>query len=402
MKQKLAVLLAVLVMQCYPLRAQGPIDVFGYVQTSYTNFHNVWKQGPPEGEANYKFHYMGVNQLNLMFGKDFGSNLSGLINLEFVNNYSSDKGFGSFKLQEAYVRWDYSDHLKVKFGMVIPQFNALYEIYNKAPLLPYIQRPKLYEANAGNTYDLFDMLPQKALIHINGSVPIGESVVEYAGYAGNPPNNFIVSPSNPVISPSYAAYGQSGVNYLSYGARLGFSHEHVRAGISYSADKENQRSFVTSSDGGTADLGDLPRYRIGADIQATAGGFTLSAEYMATHTTVPKAAQDSIDRWHAADPYGVGAGFQKKFYYVTLQYDITDELFVYTMYDYLNDEHNPFYFGMDGYYGYSIGGGYRVNDSVVLKFQAVNNKGRYNVGEEVDPIRDYDEYQYMIGASMTF
>jgi hypothetical protein len=247
------------------------------------------------------------------------------------------------------------------------------------------------------------MLPQKALIHINGSIPVKDIVFEYAAYAGNPPNNFIFSPTNPVISPSYVAYGQSGVPYMSYGGRVGVSHDIFRVGVSFSGDRENQRNFVTSSvDGTTADLGDLGRFRLGADVQVSLGKFTLSAEYMVTHTSVPKEIQDSIDVWHAADPYGVGPGFQKKFYYATLQYNITEAVYVYGMYDYLNDEHNPFFFGLDGYYGYHVGAGYRVNDAVVLKIQAINNKARFDVGEPVDPLRDYDDYQLAIGASMTF
>lgn len=286
--------------------------------------------------------------------------------------------------------------------MVIPQFNALYEIYNKTPLLPYLQRPKLYETNAGNQYDIFDMLPQKALLHLNGSIPIKNLILKYAAYAGNPPNSFILSPTNSIISPSYAAYGQSGVTYLPFGGRVGFSYETMRTGVSMSTDKENQRYFVTSSDGQTANLGDLNRHKIGADLQASFGNWSLSAEYMVTQTTVPKIAQDSIDTWNVADPNAIGKGFQKKFYYVTLQYDVTEELYMYGMYDYLNDDHNPFFFGLDGYYGYHIGAGYRLNEAVVLKLQGDHNRARFDIGTSATPIRDYSEYQLSAGISMTF
>ena len=106
--------------------AQNTIDIYGYVQSSYLFFHNYYNPFPPSGEANYTYHNMGINQLNLFFAKDFGDDFSSFINFEFVNNYSSDKGFGSFNLSEAYIKWDYRDFLKLKFGMVIPQFNALF------------------------------------------------------------------------------------------------------------------------------------------------------------------------------------------------------------------------------------------------------------------------------------
>jgi hypothetical protein len=183
--------------------------------------------------------------------------------------------------------------LKVKFGVVIPQFNAMYEIYNKTPLLPYIIRPKLYEANAGNTYDLFDMLPQKALIHLNGTVPVKDMVFEYALYAGNPPNNFIFTANNPVIMPSYVAYGQSAVDYVSYGGRVGITNDYLRAGVSISGDKENQRQYVTSSStGATADLGDLNRMRFGADLQAIVG-----AGYRVNDAVVLKMQAINITDW---------------------------------------------------------------------------------------------------------
>ncbi|HEX2981945.1 MAG TPA: hypothetical protein VHO28_00225 [Ignavibacteriales bacterium] len=381
--------------------AQDAIDVYGYAQTSYIYFTNSYDPYPPAGEADYEFHNMGVGQLNLFFAKNFGDDFSVFTNLEFINNYSSDKQFGSFNLQEAYLKWDYRDFLKIKFGMLIPQFNNLFEIYNRTPLLPYIIRPKLYDATSGNLVDIFDILPQKALVQLYGFIPASSVNFEYALFVGNPPNKFLSSPDNDLL-PGYVAYGQSSKNYLSYGARLGVRTGDFRLGVSGSMDKDNKQNFIKNSNEDVANLGDLDRYRIGADINFKYGDFELSAEYLLVKTTLPSDKQDSLNAWHEADPYFIGDSFDKTFYYATLQYNISDKFFSYVMYDYLNDKADPYYFGLDGYYGVHIGGGYYANDSIILKLQYSRNFARYDTGEEIEPIRKYAETNFAAGVSITF
>ena len=381
--------------------AQSPIDVYGYVQSSFYSFHNTYDPYPPTGEQDYHFYNMGVNQLNLFFAKDLGNDFSGFINFEFLNNYSSDKGFGSFNLQEAYIKWDYRDFLKIKFGMLIPQFNSLFEIYNRTPLLPYIIRPKLYDATGGNLVDIFDILPQKALLQANGSIAVESVNIEYALFFGNPPNKFISSPSNDLL-PGYVAYGQSGVDYASFGGRLGIRTSNLRVGVSMSVDKDNRRDFVKNEDGELANLGDLNRFRFGSDLYVKVGNFELTAEYLIVKTNISSEIQDSLNYWNSLDPYFVGNSFDKKFYYSTLQYNFSDQFFLYTMYDYLNDSVDPFYFGLDGYYGFHLGGGYYINDNILLKAQYNRNFARFDTGEEIEPIRKYYEDVFAIGASITF
>jgi hypothetical protein len=344
---------------------------------------------------------MGINQLNLFFAKDFGDDFSSFINFEFVNNYSSDKGFGSFNLSEAYIKWDYRDFLKLKFGMVIPQFNALFEIYNRTPLLPYVVRPKLYDATSGNLVDIFDILPQKALIQIYGSIPVESTNLEYALFAGNPPNSFLSSPNNNLL-PGYVAYGQSAVNYISFGGRIGIRTSNIRLGVSASFDKDNRRNFIKNSLGDSVNLGDLNRYRLGSDLYFKLGNFELSAEYLITKTKVSSDLQDSLDTWNASDPYFIGKSFDKTFYYATLLYNVSSKIFVYIMYDYLNDSVNPYYFGLDGYYGYHLGGGYYLNDNILFKIQYFKNFGRFDTGEAVIPIRNYYENNVAVGVSIIF
>jgi hypothetical protein len=406
MRGIILVLLVLFLAQIAP--AQSPLDVFGYAQLTYNHFNNYWQYSPPvvTGEADYRFHYMGVNQLNLLFSKEMGGGFSGLINLEFVNNYSSNRGFGSFNLQEAYVRYDYADWLKVKFGMVIPQFLAMYEIYNKTPLLPYITRPRLYEMSQGNLIDFFNILPQKALVHLNGTIPAGPVNMEYSAFVGNPPNSFISSPTNDMI-PGYAAYGQSAVDYVTTGGRVGVRSGDFRAGVSVAFDKENLRNFVTNFTPqgdplGTADLGDRSRTKLGFDLSATVGRFSLTGEYLSVLTDLPGALKDSLSAWNSVNPYFIGKGLNRSFYYVTLLYNVNSELAVYVMRDHLIDEMGTYYFGDNGVTGSHVGAAWTVNESVVLKAQITYNQATYHTLETTNAIRDYWEYNFAVGASVTF
>jgi hypothetical protein len=386
-------------------RAQSAIEVYGYVQSAYVHFHNTWDPYPPAGEGNYTYHYMGTNQLNLFLSKDLGDNFTSFVNFEYINNYSSDKGFGAFNLQEAYIKWEYRDFLKVKFGQFIPQFNAMFEMYNKTPLLPYIVRPKLYDATSGNLVDIFDILPQKALLQIFGSIPVESINFEYALFMGNPANSFISSPTNNLL-PSYVAYGQSAAKHFSFGGRFGIKSNSLRAGVSIHFDKNNQDNFVKDSSGTVVNLGSFNRFRFGADIDYKFGDFELIAEYLKTSTSLPSAIQDSLNLWNSNDPYFVGNSFNQEFYYGTLLYNFSDKFFAYVMYDYLNDSVQPFYFGLDGYYGGHLGCGYYINDDIIVKFQYTKNFQRFNTGDaggtDSNPVKKYAEDVFAFGVSVTF
>ena len=411
-----------------PLNAQDELQVFGYAQPYFNTYSSEYGEpGPPQGEENFSYFTMGISQLNLFFQKGFGDDFSAFINFELVNNYSSDRGFGGFSLQEAYLKWNYSDELKVKFGMLIPAFNQLYEIYNKTPLLPYVFRPKLYETNQGNLVDVFSFLPQKALVQASGVLNAGDVKIDYAAYLNYPTNGFFSSKDNDLI-PGYVAFGQSAVKYVGAGGRLGFRYDKLNIGVSAGIDKENRRNYrqtvyqkysyylddstaAVYADDNTS-LGDLNRFRLGFDLSFTIGAFTLSGEYLNVKSDVPSSSQEILDQWNTEDPYFLGKGFDKSFYYGSLLYNISDKFFAYAMYDYMQDEADPFFFGEDGYGGYSFGGGYNLNDYVVFKVQYITNKAKFDV-QEIDnngngtveakeDVRDFIDHWFAVGVSISF
>ena len=378
---------------------QSDLEIYGYVQPAFEAYHTWWSPSPPEGENNYHFNVVGINQANVFFSKNLSEKFTAFVNMEFINNYNSGNGWGSFSLQEAYVRWDARDYFKVKIGLALPAFNNLMEIYNRTPLLPYILRPKLYAVDAGNLVDFFNILPQKALLHVNGIIPVQDLKVDYAAYVLAPVNNSFSSPTNNLL-PGYVSFGQPATADVGLGGRLGIHTADLKAGVSFTRDIENQSAFVYNTDGDVADLGSMTRYRFGADFSITVGKFSLAAEYLVTKTITPQTIQDSLDVWHAAAPYDIGNSFRKYFYYATLQYDVSDQLFAYAMYDNLMDETNPYYFGLDGYGGVSIGAGYRVNDLLILKLQFQNNFARFE--DNSGTISRYQEFIPAVGVSFSF
>ncbi len=401
------------------LIAQDEIKTFGYFQPYYNAFSNEYgPPGPPTGEQNYSYNTLGIGQLNLFFQRSIGEDFTAFINFEYINNFSSGREYGDYNIQEAYILWDYKDYLRLKFGIVIPKFNAMFQIYNRTPLLPYLNRPKLYEATGGNLVDIFDILPQKALIHIDGFVPTDIANFDYALYISGPTNGFISSPKNDML-PGYVPFGQTSVKYFGVGGRLGITSGPVTAGVSLTTDVENKRHYLADmankyisymEDSVTqfylndaTNLGDLNRVRMGADITITLGDLTIAGEFLKTNTDVSPSNQTILDQWHLNDTYYIGDGFDKLFYYASATYYINPEIYVFGMYDYLDDKADPFYFGMDGYYGISVGGGYHVNDFVVLKTQFTKNHAKYDIQElGPDDQREFYDYWYTVGASISF
>lgn len=384
--------------------AQSDLYIFGYVQSAFTRYENDWVPDY-DFEPENRINFMGINQLNLFFSKGYTKNISAFVNFEFTNNYSSNKGFGYFNLQEAYFRWDYKDYFRFKFGMLLPRFNTMYEIYNRFPLFPYIARPKMYETNLENVIDIFDILPQKALIQAFGTIPFYNDIgLEYAIYMGNPPNSYISSPKDDLL-PGYVAYGQSATGFVNFGGRIGLSAENFSFGFSINKDKDNKEKYKILDNNlntFTKNLGALDRTRFGCDFYFNFNNFTITAEYMKVITKLSSTQKDSLHVWESLNPYYNGNNFDKEGYFLTLQYNFENDFYLFAMIDYLNDKSNPYYFSMDGIRGINFGAGYIVTDELILKSQVIFNHGKFNIARTNDQIRKYYERQYQIGASFTF
>lgn len=157
----------------------GPSElrVFGYFQPQF-----MYQNGP-EGEGAYTSFLL--QQLNILFQKDLGKGLSSFVNIEAVNSFSTRDGWGSMRIEEAWVRYRTSRAFSLKAGLQIPIFNNFNEIKNRTPLIPYVIRPVVYESSLSSVLNNPLSVPQQAFLQAFGWAPRGSWKFDYAAYLGN-------------------------------------------------------------------------------------------------------------------------------------------------------------------------------------------------------------------------
>ena len=318
MKTKFTILTAFAILFCVLNASAGDLNIFGFFQGQLSRYIAT-----PAKSTDDLLHVenmnAGITQANLFLSKESDWGLTGFVNFEFVNNYSSDNKWGYFNLQEAFLKYDFNDNLAIKAGLLIPRFNAMYEIYNRTPLLPYLSRPMLYETQLGQVTNIFDVLPSRSLLQIMGNINVTDDIkLDIAGFFGNAPNSYIESPDN-VFNPDYIPYGQNATIFSTVGGRIGMKWDKLSIGVSATYDKSNKRKFALDLDetkfGG---FGDLDRIRLGADFSYKLGPVTLDAELLMSTTSLSQGQKDSLALWAAEPNSLVGKDFDVNCYFISL------------------------------------------------------------------------------------
>jgi hypothetical protein len=380
------------------------LRIFGFFQgVAFQNYQQLTQVGYRQSGGmiqrfdsvnNTDRNVFTLQQVNLFLSKDFGSRFSAFVNLEFTDNFASNLGWGSLSLQEAFVRYEGSEYFNVKAGLFLPQFNNLYEIYNRLPLLPYVFRPFIYETQFDAFVSREDFLPTRALLQIYGYIPLGDVNIDYAGYIGNAENTYIFASNSIVratgLGSNFQAPGLSTVSLKTGGARVGVRTGQLKAGVSATLDNDNQRRFNIAIQGTGitvpannkslaegSNSGDVIRTRLGVDVQYNIGPLTIAGEAILVNYTLSQAQRDSLAVWsrpvatptRAADLSvgGIGDNLNKQFFYGTAQYDFTESLYAYATISSLQDNFSTVF--RNGIVGFGGGLGYRLIDQVVLKLQ---------------------------------
>lgn len=280
---------------------ESPIKTFGYFQNSF--IHQTDFDDNPEQNS------FSVQQLNLFFQKDLVPKWRAFVNFEFLNNFSASRQWGTANLEEAWVRYRANEKFSLKLGLLIPTFNNLNEIKNRTPLLPYIIRPIVYETSFSEFIAVEEFTPARAFVQAYGFLPLNAAKLDYALFVGNSPN--INNQSD---------IGQTGIdstNTFLIGGRIGARFGELKVGLSTTRENVNGFPSVEAA-AGTAPVNfeKVPRTRIGGDLSYHLGQFSFEAEFI-TVTYDDDLPNVSID---------------KEFYYATLGYHVTDQLFVYGSY----------------------------------------------------------------------
>ena len=281
--------------------SESPIRIFGYFQNSLQHWTTH--------EDRQKQNSFSLQQFNFFFQRDLGRKWTALINFEFLNNFSSGRQWGAANLEEAWVRYRLNEKFNLKLGLQIPIFNNLNEINNRTPLLPYIIRPLVYETSFGEFISIEEYVPAVAFVQAYGFLPSGKAKFDYAVYLGNSAN----------INDNRER-GQTGIDTTTtflVGGRLGIRYEELKLGLSATHEKENEFMDFAQAIGRTpSELQELPVTRLGGDLSYNFANFSLESEFIIAN---------------------IDEGFPEleldlDFFYATLGYHFTEELFVYGSY----------------------------------------------------------------------
>jgi hypothetical protein len=212
--------------------------------------------------------------MDLFLHKNFSPTVSCLVDLQFLNTFSTEKGWGDLNLDEAWVKFSPSRLFELRVGYIVPTFNNFNEIKTKFPLFPYIQRPIVYESSMGSIMG-GAFLPLHAAAQIDGTAPVGSIKLDYALYGGNSEFMQVNDMGGISDSSNYKAGGRRGFD-LKFG---------VSATYDYCRNDQKNSSTPTANSMPWAttqysSIGSTPRYRIGLDLSYSKFGFTFESEYI--------------------------------------------------------------------------------------------------------------------------
>ena len=359
--------------------ASGQINedlfIYGYFQGTSRYSH---LESNPLPEVNRAWNF-SVQQLNLFMFKQIDANFSGFVNLEITNSLSTEDGWGSIALDEAWMKYDRTGTFKIKAGLLIPTFNNLNAIKDKTPLLPYLLRPFAYETFAQEFFSTDELVPRQAAIEIYGSINLGrQTKFDYAAYIGNN-IAFITSEAVSTI-PS----GADTTTTKLIGTRIGLRHGAIKFGISVTKDNADISQIPIFLATDISEIDKVPRNRIGVDFSLTYSRLFFESEFIHVNYLLSEMDKETIARYQVINPL-LSDELDKIFAYITLGYYFGEKWFSYGMYSYYQDKSNVI--TDNGFGMYSIGAGFRPNDYLVFKIQSVyasTYKNDFFFGREKD------------------
>ncbi len=369
-----------LVLAPKPAQAQSnDLNVYGFFQTQYSHIDGEFG-GEDTGYGSFR-----LPQLNVYFAKDLGSNFSAFVSTEYLNTYNSGEDWGIARLGEGWVRYQHGQALKVQGGLLIPKFNNLNEIKNRTPLLPYVTRPLVYEQSFRGLANIQDYVPQRAYVQVYGTLPAGAVDFDYAAYVGNSESGYIATgESGLYVSSTDTTYAKL------FGGRVGVQYQSLKVGVSGTVDETNMRQLDFFGTSIPAGMGDVDRYRIGADLSFDVADFFVESEIISVQhslTDQQKAQWDALNQQPGLGSL-LGEDLDQLFYYGMIGYNITNEVDIHAMYDTIEENRTDIAIS-------SYGGGisYRPVFPVRLKAEYRYSKARDD---------SFSQNTLSVAASVTF
>lgn len=324
------------------------LSLYGYFQGQYKV--ESFKLGGQKG-TNSSF---SLQQINLLLKKNFGERFSSFVDLESVNTYSTERGWGGMKFSEAWFSYNPNRKLNVKLGLQVPVFNNLNDIKNRTPLLPYLFRPVVYESSFNNFLQINTFVPDQAYVNVEGTLASNRLKFDYAVYAGN--ESEFVPPDSLSSIPASTDTTESKL----FGGRIGIRRGSLKAGFSGTIDHANMQQLG---------MGAVRRYRMGADLSFAVNSFFVESEFISvTHNL--SVTQEATLSFLSSQSLFLGSNLDKFYYYLLLGYRIGEQVTVYTSYDHLED--HALGLAEEGVNIFSVGAAYWPIYSAVLKIQFID------------------------------
>ena len=242
---------------------EKPLEVFGFFQAKYSYI--------PEYEFAKAQNSFNIQQMNIMFRNDLGQDFSAFINLQLLNSFNTEQMWGTMNLEEAWVKYQPSEELSIKGGLLIPAFNNMNEIKSKTPLLPYIFRPFIYESSISSIIYAEDFVPERAFLQIGGTKTVEQLKLDYAAYVGNSEPAYMTT-GNLGATPA----GSDTTTFKMVGGRVGIRTGNIKAGVSATYDRKKSIKEVYT--GIVVPMNNAPRVRIGGDLSFKVAGFSFESE----------------------------------------------------------------------------------------------------------------------------
>jgi hypothetical protein len=359
--------------------SESPLKLFGYFQNSFQHWTSFREQ-----QLHNSF---SLQQLNIFLQKDLTKHWTAFINLEFLNNFSSNRQWGAANLEEAWIKYRYSMKFNIKLGLQIPIFNNFNEIKNRTPLIPYIVRPLVYETSFSDFIPVDEFVPARAFIQTYGFFPFGLTKVDYAVYLGNSPNINNLSEG-----------GQTGIDTTTtflVGGRVGLRYRELKFGFSSSYEKDNKYMDYAEAIGkGRFEFEELPKWRLGGDLSYNYKKLFFEGEFISVDLE-----EGTPDMELALD-----------FYYFTLGYNFTDYFLIYGSYwvmdSYIFISDNINRSSQDGdILTLNLGLSYDLNDRIRLKGQFArvkNSEEFFLMHENIVEIKKDNFSVYALAVSVFF
>lgn len=315
---------------------ESDLLIFGYFQNTFAN--------ETSAQTNTAHTSFVMQQLNLIAQKDLSKNWRAFINLKMLNNFSTEKRWGAYSIEEAWVRYRYNNQFNLKIGLQIPIFNSFNEIKDRTPIVPYVVKPLVYEDSYADVISIEDFIPRQAFLQMYGFYGKNKLKIEYAIYMGNSPN--VIKWEDEGIA------GLDSSDTIMQGGRFGLRYENLRTGISFTNDQVAGIQAVPHyfiEDSSIQDR--VHRIRIGADFSYEIANFDIKAEYI----------------YVGHDEQVEDLNLDKQFYYVTLGYYFDDIWYGYLSYWYDGEKFLPL--ADVSFEVFTAGASMRFSDRITFKAQ---------------------------------